>query len=141
MPAQKIKPWRGYPSANVVHAMRVHVNMASPSPSLGQVALTAGTRFHIGTLPAGAFVLPASKHVLVAFNGTTPTVDVGTETVPGAFVPSAAIAPGAVAFAGGLSGPNHGFQASETPVYIVLGGTGITAGEVDVVLPFYISKD
>jgi len=137
--ATKLKPWRGYPSANCVHGMRVHINMAAPDSTRGQVALVPGKLYHLGTLPPGAFVLQGSKHVMTAF-GAGITIDVGTETVPNGFMTSAGIAPNAIGFGSQIIGALMGFVATETPVYVKL--VGATAvGEADLVLPFYINKD
>jgi hypothetical protein len=135
-----IKPWRGYPSANVVHGMRVHVNMALPNSQLGHVGLVPGRAHHVGTLPRGCFVLPAAKHTIVAFNGTTPTVKVGTKTVADAYTGGTAL--DTVGFDDLVQGVGMGYTVDDTPVYILLAGTGtINAGEVDFVLPFYINRD
>jgi hypothetical protein len=135
------KPPRIYPSANVVMAIRTHIQMASPKPYLGQRALTVGKAVPIGTLPAGALVLPPAKHTRVAFNGTTPKVLIGTETDDDAFSGTAAL--DALGFLGGIAdGAALGYLAAETVVYAKLTGTGsITAGEVVFLLPFYGNAD
>lgn len=145
--ATKLKPARAYPSINAVHGIRCRINQA-PNAAAGEIALKAGVPVHIGTIPAGAFVLPGAKHVTVAFDGTTPAIDVGVVdaagamVTPGGFAPSAQIAPGAIAFAGAVQGTLNGFIAAETPVYVALSsGAGNTVGAVDVVLQYYVAKD
>jgi hypothetical protein len=135
-----IKPWRGYPSANVVHIIRAHIQQANPNPGLGQIGLTLGVARHIGTIPRGAFVLPAAKHVVTAF-APTAIIDVGTKTVIGAFMPTAQIIPGTIGFAGLVAGTGAGYIAADTPVYVLMGTAQATAGELDLVIPFYINKD
>lgn len=138
---QKIKPPRTYPTVNGVFALRCHINQAAPVAARGQVSIKTGVPYCIGTIPKGSFVLPAAKHVLTIFNGTTPAVDVGTLATPNGFIPTASIAPGAVAFAGGLSGTLMGLVADDTPVYVTLTAAGNSAGELDLVLPFYSAQD
>lgn len=139
--ALKLKPARGYPSANAVMAMRCHINMATPNGSLGQSALTPAKPYHVGTIPAGSFVLPGIRHTIVAFNGTTPTLQVGTEVDPDGFITTGDAAAGTLGVTDGLVGALSGYVADETPVYVLLSGTGSTAGEWDFVLPFYIQRD
>lgn len=135
------KPWRGYPSANCVMAVRLHVNMNNPESQRGQVGLTPGKAKHVGTIPQGAFVLPAIRHTLVAFNGTTPALTVGSEADPDGFIVAADAGAGAVGVQDGLVGALTGYLADETAVFITLTGTGtITAGRWDFVLPFYIQR-
>lgn len=137
-----IRPPRMYPTANAIMAIRAHVQQVSPNPALGQFSLVAGVARHIGTIPKGSFVMPAAKHVVVAFNGTTPAIDVGSQAVAGLFIPTASIAPAAIAFASGLNGAGAGFVAADTPVYILLSsGAGNNVGELDLILPFYTNRD
>ena len=152
-----LKPWRGYPSANVIHAVRCHIQMdatkyvssgLAPSPAsiAGHVALTPAVPFHIGTIPAGAVIMPIAHHVIVAFApGTTPTLDVGVKDAAGTF--TAGILSGlatTVAFTGGvISGALMGYTANQLELFVRLNSTGAanTAGEADITIPFYIHKD
>lgn len=141
--AVKLKPARAYPSINAVHGIRARINQV-PNAANGEVAIKAGAgnAIHIGTLPAGCFVLPGAKHVTVAFDGTTPAIDVGTVAVPAGFGPTAQILPGAIAFAGAISGTLNGYVQDETPVYVTMSsGAGNTVGAVDILLQFYNAKD
>jgi hypothetical protein len=145
----KLKPARAYPSVNGVHAIRAHINqkpydpndVLSCWPSRGEFSLVSGVAVHIGTLPKGCCVLPAAKHVIVAFNGTTPAIIVGNLADPAAYLTSALIAPGAIAFAGGLVAAGMGYTADETPVYIKMTAAGNTLGRLDLVVPFYAAQD
>jgi hypothetical protein len=139
---QKIKPARTYPVVNAVHAIRAKINQGSPNALIGEFSLKIGTPYHIGTIPKGSFVLPSAKHVLTAFNGTTPALDMGTATAANAFMPTASIAPGATGFAGLVQGTGMGYVAEDTPVYVALtSGAGNTVGIADLVLLFYPSQD
>jgi hypothetical protein len=141
--ATKLKPARSYPSVNAVHGIRARINQV-PNAANGEFAIKAGAgnAVHVGTIPAGSFVLPGAKHVTVAFDGTTPAIDIGTIAVPGGFGPTAQILPGAIAFAGAVQGTLNGFVADETPVYVTMSsGAGNTVGAVDIVLLYYSQKD
>jgi hypothetical protein len=143
MPISSVqKPPRAYPSVNAVHCIRVQINQASPIAVSGQRALKTGISVPIGTIPAGSFILPPSRHTLVAFNGTTPAIVVGNGTDPAAYVPAAATLE-AVGFAGAItSGTGLGFVAEDTVVYIKATWTGAnTTGQFDVILPFYPARD
>jgi hypothetical protein len=149
-----LKPWRGYPSVNAVHCIRAHIQQdqtkyvsggLSPSPAslAGQVALTPGTPFHIGTIPAGAVILPIAKHVIVGFLPmTTAVIDVGPSGTPGGLLSASDVA--TVGFTAGIiSGTLIGYTANQLELYIKLTITGATptVGEVDILVPFYIQKD
>lgn len=138
--ASNLKPPRTYPSVNAVMGIRVHVQMANPNPIAGQIALQPNKPKHIGTIPAGSFVIPSAKHTIVAFNGTTPKVVVGSEADDDGFS-GATGGLETAGFAGLVQGAQMGNIAAETPVYIKLTGTGVTAGEVDFVLMFYTNAD
>jgi hypothetical protein len=137
---KKLKPFRSYP-ANVVHAIRVSVQQVNPDPSLGQVALTNNNALHVGTIPAGATVLPAFSSVKTVFAPTS-TIDVGSQATPGLFMPTATIAPGTAANVANVMGTGMGGPlAADTPVFILMGTATATAGAGDFIIPFYCQKD
>jgi hypothetical protein len=155
----RAKPWRGYPSVNAVHGIRAHVNQdatkyASTSglvpavaPAGGQFALTAGTPVHIGTIPAGALILPLTKHVIVGFLPmTTAVIDIGVKDAAGTFTGGLLSASdvATLGFTASIStGALIGYTAVTLELFIRLTITGATptVGEVDVLIPFYIQKD
>ena len=147
-----VKPWRGYPSANVVHGVRVHVNQdpakyvstgfaPGAAQGVGHVALTpGGAAVHVGTIPLGAIILPIAHHLLVAF-APAGTLSLGTLATPGGLLNALALT--TPAFTGGVStGALMGYQAETIQLYVKITGSGAaTAGEIDIVVPFYIHKD
>ena len=149
-----LKPWRGYPSVNAIHAIRSHIQQdptkfvssglaPSPGSAAGHVTLTAGVPFHIGTIPQGAIILPLAQHVIVAMNGTTPTIDIGVKDTAGTFTGGllAASAVATVGFTAGIiSGALMGYTANQLELFIRLTGAS-TLGEVDVCIPFYLQRD
>lgn len=151
-----VKPWRGYPSVNAVHGIRAHVNQdvtkyASTSgvipgvaPAGGQFALKEnGAAVHIGTIPAGAMILPLLKHVIVGFLPmTTAVIDIGTTGTPSGLLSASDVA--TLGFTSDIkTGTLIGYTAVQLELYIKLTITGSTptVGEVDVLIPFYIQKD
>lgn len=137
-----LKPPRTFPTINAIMCLRMHIKQASPDATRGQVTLVNGVVRLLGVLPKGSIVLPPAKHVITAFDGTTPTIDVGTIATPNGFIPTAQIAPGAIAFAGNLAGGTlMGFQTDDTPVYVTLTCANNTVGELDILLPFYVPQD
>jgi hypothetical protein len=153
--ALRTKPWRGYPSVNAVHGIRAHIQQdqtkyvstgltPSPASGAGHFALTAnGAAVHIGTIPAGAVILPISQHVIVGFLPmTTAVIDVGTTGTPGGLLAASNVA--ATGFTPAIiSGSLIGYTANQLELYIKLTITGATptVGEVDVLIPFYIQRD
>ena len=150
----RTKPWRGFPSVNAVHGIRSHINQdpakyagaaGGLGPSVaglgGWIALApGGSAVHIGTIPQGAIVLPLSHHLLVAFSPAG-TLNVGTLTTPGGFLSGLALTTPAFT-ASVSSGALMGYQATQIEVYAQLTGSGAAAaGEIDVLIPFYIQKD
>ena len=140
-----VKPWRGYPSANVIMAIRLRVNQAPvPDPvgmiPLGTIALVKDKAVHVGTIPKGSFILPASRQVKTAFSAAG-TIKIGTKTDPEAVLKGADSAITTVGVTTGLVGNQMGIAASELQLYAVLDTAGEVAGELDVVIPFYIQKD
>ena len=154
--ALRTKPWRGYPSVNAVHGVRAHVNQDATKyagaagglgPSVagagGWLALTPAVPVHIGTIPAGAIILPLSQHVLVGFLPmTTAVINVGPTGTPGGLLLNSNVA--ATGFTPAISsGTLIGYTAVQLELYITLTITGATptVGEVDVLVPYYIQKD
>ena len=135
-----LKPWRGFPNFNGVHEISVHINQASPTPGLGQIALTNGVARHVGTIPAGAVVLPAFSSVKTAF-APAATIDIGSQATPGLFMGSAAIAPGTIANVPNVMGAGMGLLLETTPVFVLMGGAQATAGVGSFVIPFIVHKD
>lgn len=154
-----LKPWRGYPSVNAVHAVRTHiqqddtkyVSATGLAPSVasagGHIKLTSGTPVHIGTIPAGAITLPLSVHVIVGMLPmTTALLDIGTKDAAGTF--TGGLLSGHNVAATGftpaiISGTLIGYTANQLELFVRLTITGATptVGEVDVLVPFYIQKD
>lgn len=139
----KLKPWRGFPSINAMHALRIRINIATPNAGQGEFTMTTGAsnRRHIGTVPAGSFVLALYRQISTLFNGTTPTLDIGTVASASGFATSAAIAPATVAVGEVAAGALSGFQSAETQAYIQYIATNTTAGIGDFLLRFYMNKD
>lgn len=154
-----LKPWRGYPSVNAVHAIRAHIQQdatkyvnttgiaPAPAPAAGHFALTPGVPVHIGTIPAGAIILPLSKHVIVgALPMTTAVIDIGIKNAAGVFS-GGLLAASDIATVGFtptiISGTLIGYTANQLELFIQLTITGATptVGEADFLIPFYIQKD
>jgi len=152
-----LKPWRGYPSVNAIHGVRSHIqqdatkyvsNGLAPSPAsaAGHVALTPGTPLHIGTIPAGAIVLPVVQHVIVGMLPmTTAVIDIGVKDAAGTFTGGLLTASNVAAtgFSTVATGALVGYTANQLELFIRLTITGATptVGAVDVLVPFYIQRD
>lgn len=105
-------------------------------------ALSTGNGLAIGALEAGAIPLYAHAIVDTLFNGTSPTVVVGTTADDDGYATSAGVAPGTAGFKGNLSGALTGIpMAANTTVYVKLGGSGWTTGKVTVILTFVNKRD
>lgn len=149
MPAPiREKPWRGFPSINAVHGIRFQVNQATPVPPGDGVtpainrALVSGKAVHIGTIPAGALILPVELHVKTLFDGTTPAFIIGDAADDDGILTAAASAVGTAGFKTGLAtGAYIGVTDSELKLYAKLTAAGTTAGRLDVLIPFYINQD
>lgn len=124
-------PARVY-SANVLHAVRGRINFDSSG---------AATGIEIGTIPAGSFVLPATVHVITAFNAaTTNVLEVGTAADADGFATSAGTASGATGIKTSLTGAQSGDTlTADTPVVVkyTQTGTAATAGVAQVIVPYY----
>jgi hypothetical protein len=105
-------------------------------------ALSAGSGIPIGALEAGAIPLFAHAYVETAFNGTSPTLDLGVSGTAAGYAASAGIAPGATGFKGNLSGSLTGIPlAANTTIYLKLGGSGWTTGKVTLILTFVNKRE
>jgi hypothetical protein len=141
-----VKPWRGYPSANVIMAIRVRI-LQNPVPDtlgqipLGTIALTKDKAVHVGTIPRGAFILPMQRHVKTVFPAAG-TLKIGTKLDPEAVLKGADSAITTLGVTSGLVGNQMGIAASELQLFVVLEGAGAYAtGEADFLIPFYTQKD
>lgn len=130
------KPARYYP-ANLVHGIRVSLN-AAPNPAAGEIGIKAG-KYHIGTLPAGAMLMPVTATIATAFTAGA-TLSIGDEANAANFVASADIAPGTAVVAKQVT-PLIGKVAVDTPLYLTIAGTAAVAGAGDILIPYYASRD
>jgi hypothetical protein len=137
---KSLKPWRGFPNFNAVHCIAAHVQQVNPDPSLGQFALTRDIGKHMGTIPAGATVLPAFSAIKTAFTAAV-TIDVGSQGTPGLFMPTATIAPQTIANVLNVVGTGVGLQLATVPVFVLAQAAVPAVGAADFILPFYIHKD
>lgn len=103
-------------------------------------ALSTGNGLPIGALEAGAVPLTAFVTIETLFNGTTPTLVVGTTADDDGYATSAGIAPGTAGAKINLVGALTGVPlAANTIVYAKLGGSGWTTGKANVIL-FFVNK-
>src|SRR4029077_5275947 len=107
--------------------------------------MTRDVARHIGTVPAGAIILPAIVHVLTGFTAAV-TIAIGpypaTLGAKAAILTSAAIAPQTIGFKPGLgAGVGMGFTANTLPLFLLAEAAVPLVGEMDVVIPFYIQRD
>ena len=108
---------------------------------MGHVALTpGGAAVHVGTIPLGAIILPIAHHLLVAF-APAGTLSLGTLATPGGLLSALALT------TPGLHGRRLERRADGLPgrddpaVRQDHWQRRATAGEIDIVVPFYIHKD
>ena len=145
-----LKPWRGFPNMNGLHGIAVHINQAPPAQDvLGQpprngVALTKDLAFHIGTIPRGSIILPINGFITAAKGFTAAvTIKIGSKTVPEGVLASATLIPQTPGYKTNLA-PGTLAQApltEDTPVYILAEAAVPAAGEMSLVIPFYIHRD
>jgi hypothetical protein len=96
----------------------------------------------VGTIPRGALILPVQAVIPVLFNGTTPALTLGTDDDPDGIATAAQLAIGTAGYKANLAGGALLGRATEDiEVMATLTGTGITAGEADILVPFYINQD
>lgn len=147
--ANRRKPWRGFPSINAVHGIRGYFRQDAPAAvgdGLTPVihdALPNLKPIHLGTIPGGSIIIGVDVDIPVAFNGAAPAINVGTEADPAALAATGVILPGAAGFKPNLAGGTLlGHVDEDTELFITLtGGTDVTAGQIDVLVRFYINKD
>jgi hypothetical protein len=132
-----LKPWRGFPNMNGVHAISVHVKQDNPQPGSGQVALKQDIARHIGTLPKGAQILAVNRANPAAVTGT---IVVGTQATPANLVASAdVVATGAASVP--LGALANAPLADDTALFILSTAAAPATGEINLVIQFYIHKD
>jgi len=138
------KPWRGHPGENTVHAIRLHVRQdavvdpAEAKGTVSQLALRANLVHHFGTIPAGAFILPAYAHVITPF--AAGTVDIGPEDDIASLLPAAALDLTGAGFRNVVVGPRTGYTDRDLEVCARLSANSAT-GEFDILIPFYVNAD
>lgn len=119
-------------SVNCIHAVRGRINFDSSGVATG---------VEIGTIPAGSFVMPATVHIITAFNAaTTNVLEVGTAADADGFVTSAGAIAGTTGVKTSLTGAQSGDTlTADTPVVVKFTQTGTpaTTGVAQVVVPFY----
>lgn len=132
-----LKPWRGFPNANVIHAIAARVKQDNPNPSSGQFALKQDVARNIGTLPKGAVITAVNRNNPAAVTGT---IVVGSQTVPAGVAASAD-----VVATGAASIPLGALAAvpltEDTPIFIVSTAAAPATGEINLVIQFYIHRD
>ena len=109
--------------------------------TLRATAPGAAAGLKVGTLPAGAMITDIVARTGAAFNGTTPSVTVGTNATA---YDNLAAAGNIAVTANTSSRVTTGMgqiMAADTPVFAKLGGTGATAGEVAIVIAFVMNND
>lgn len=141
------KPARMFPSINAVHGIRHRVRMVTPDvPADGltpriNMAMPVGKNVHIGTVPAGAIITRVSAHVKTAFDGAA-ALSVGTEADIDGVVTPAQTAVDAAGFKPALAGGAlMGTTDVELELFARLDGAGVTVGEADILIEFYVNKD
>lgn len=137
-----LKPWRGFPNANVIHEIAAHVAQVNPETSLGQFALTRDVARNFGTIPRGAIILPPLVIVGVAFTAAV-TIKIGSQTAPEGIIATATIAPQTIGYkpAVAVGTLAQAPLTADTPVFILAEAAAPAAGAMDVVIPFIIHKD
>jgi hypothetical protein len=107
----------------------------------GQAFVAGGSvGFKLGTIPAGSGILRASTVIGTVFNGTTPTVGLGTTS---AGVDVAALAGGPITTLGSnaitLAATTVPFRSADTDIYVTWGsGAGNSAGQGIIVVEYAV---
>jgi hypothetical protein len=126
---------------NGVHELCIRINQTNAAVGLGEFALTLGVAVHVGTLPAGAVVMPVFSSIKVPFTATA-TIDIGSQTAPNLIAASADIAPATAASKWvAANGTGLGLLPDTTPIFALLGTVAATAGKGVIVVPYIIHKD
>jgi hypothetical protein len=125
----------------VRHPEDVGVGYLRRTVTFDMAAIATGNGVPIGALEAGA--IPRHVDVLIetVFNGTTPTLDVGIAGTPAGLAASASIAPGTLGWKDSLKStlngtPLAGGPNTAVPIYVKMGGTGVTTGRAIVTVMF-----
>lgn len=150
MPApRKPKPWRGFPSINALHGLRMRIQQSSPNPAQGEVAFTAigstGAKA-MGTVPAGAFIATVTRNVETAF-ASSATIDMGVAAGGTTILTSAAFIPGTVtqttpsARVISTLGAGASMPTVDTEIWVTMGTAVAATGCADILLSFYVNKD
>ena len=109
----------------------------------GITAANMGTTVNVGTIPAGAIVTQAGVYIQTAFDGTTPTLDVGTVADPNGFVAAAAL--GVVTVVLGAVPTTLAATYSETAARLVtaavVAGSGNTVGAGEIFVQYIPNND
>lgn len=97
----------------------------------------------IGTLEAGAVPLRAYTYVDTLFNGTTPTIDIGSTATPAGIMASADVAPATAGYkAAPLTGALMGKPlAADTTFFAKLTQTNTTAGKMVAIIEFVNKRE
>lgn len=123
------------------HPEDVGIGYIRRTVSFDQSGITSTNGIPIGALEAGAIPRHVDVYIETAFNGTTPTLDVGIAGTPAGLAASASIAPGTVGWKDGLKStlngiPLAGGPNTSVPIYVKMGGTGQTTGRAIVTVQF-----
>ncbi|MCC2654009.1 MAG: hypothetical protein K0Q60_4175 [Microvirga sp.] len=144
---RKVKPWRGFPSVNAVHGIRARIRQSGTlQPGYGEYRLsglgtTAANRVPIGTVPAGAILLPLFRKVEEALTATATItlVDASNTTV------YTALAAGVGANTSADVVPEQtaatSMPTADLVLYASLNVALAPAGIVDILVRFYMNKD
>lgn len=147
-----LKPWRGFTNFNGLHGIAISIDQAPPAqdvygqPGRGSVVLTLNKAYHIGTIPKGAVIFPATGYIGTAFTATT-TLKVGSQITSGVaqedVLATATIAPGTAGRKENLTIGAKGAAplTADLPVFIVAEVLQPAAGQMQLVIPFYIHRD
>ena len=143
-----LKPWRGFPNMNGLHGIAINVNQAPAvqnvygSPARSGVVLTRDVAFHVGTIPRGSIILPASGFISTGFTAAV-TLAVGSKGSVSGILATGTIAPQTTGYKANLAlGALAAAPLTEdTPIYIVAEAAVPAAGVMSLVIPFYIHRD
>lgn len=124
----------------VRHPEDVGVGHIRRTVSFDTPGISTGNGVPIGALEAGAIPATAQAYVETVFNGTSPTLVLGTTADDDGYATSVGIAPGTVGFKINLVGALSGIPlAANTIIYGKLGGSGWTTGKATLIL-YFVNK-
>jgi hypothetical protein len=139
------KPWRGYGAYNNLHCIRLHAKQDGPidpaecKGTVSQLVLQPLKNFHVGTIPAGSFIMAPSAEVITAF--AAGTVSLGTEADIDGLVTAAELAVATPGYKNVMAGGVLlGYVREDLEIFARLDAASAT-GEFDVVIPFYTNAD